>query len=262
MADDEPVLRPLRETDLDALFRFRARLWPEGDYHRSRDYWDWNVMRNPHALSGQGPPVGLALRGAEVLAECQGLPAALLQAGLPRAASWCVELYTEPSAQRRGLGSRLVAQWISSAGIPLVMGPSRASHPVFVSAGLRPLGVLSSYLAPTGLLGLLLASFRGRGASAGPLPESRSISRFEPDWDPVWRAARGNAAHIRRDHAWLNWRFVEQPEVSYERLGFFRGGSPCGYAVLRAGADARCRLADLAVLPEALGGAAWRPRRE
>ncbi len=247
------VPRPLLDSDLDALFRFRERLWPAGDYHRSRAYREWNVPRNPHAPPGE-PQAWAAFEGGEILAEGQGLPVLLVQDGMTRPASWCIELYALPEARRRGLGSALVAYWAARAGVPLVMGPSRDSQSVFVRQGLKPLGTLDSHVAPASLLGRWRARLRGRAlpSRGRPGPTRRVVARFEPEWDAAWTAARRGLTHVRRDHAWLNWRFTAQPGVSYERLVFFEGSAPAGYAVLRTDLPGRCRVADLAALPAAL----------
>ena len=236
------MLQEFRDQDRAALFRFRGRLWPEGDYHRSPAYREWNVGANPHG----GPQAWLAMEDGEAKAECQGLPAVLVRDGKALAASWCIELYAEPGARRRGLGSALVGRWMAEAGVPLVMGPSADSRPIFLKAGCKPLGALDSWVASTGLL----ARLRRPGA---PRLEARPVPAFDPGWDPVWEEARRGLVHLRRDHAWLDWRFTRQPEVRYESLVFLRGGSPCGYAALRPMGE-RCRMADLAALPEALPG--------
>jgi len=255
-------IRPLVPEDWEALLRFRERLWPEGEYHLDRSYWEWNTGLNPHASGRPDPLSWAALKDGAVIAEAQVQPVVLSCAGRTFPGSWCMELYTLPEARKRGLGSALVGRWRSGGGLHLVMEPSRHSRPIFLASGCLPwceLGSWVSSVTPRARWGRALASvLRPRR-----LPEMKAVDRFEPAWDPVWEAARGAAAHIRRDHPWLNWRFAFQPLVRFERVVFFHSGSPCGYAVFRLPlqAEGRLRVADLAALPEALEGILERCRQ-
>ena len=64
------------------------------------------------------------------------------------------------------------------------------------------------------------------------------IARFDSSFDSLWeKASVSFGIIIRRDSAYLNWRFVDQPCREYKIFKAFRkeNGDPEGYIVLREG---------------------------
>lgn len=60
------------------------------------------------------------------------------------------------------------------------------------------------------------------------------VERFGPEIDELWeRTRRDYPAIFPRDARFLNWRFVDCPELRYRRFVAERGGRAVGYVVLR-----------------------------
>ena len=70
-----------------------------------------------------------------------------------------------------------------------------------------------------------------RGPGATSIVE---VDRFGPEIDELWERTRGDYPVIfPRDARFLNWRFVDCPELGYRRFVAKRGGRVVGYVVLR-----------------------------
>jgi hypothetical protein len=64
--------------------------------------------------------------------------------------------------------------------------------------------------------------------------EVREIGRFGQDVDHLWERTRRDFPVIfPRDSRFLNWRFVDCPDLNYRRFTAHRGGKTVGYVVLR-----------------------------
>jgi hypothetical protein len=60
------------------------------------------------------------------------------------------------------------------------------------------------------------------------------IESFGPEFDDLWSRTRGDYRVIfPRDRTFLNWRFVDAPDLEYRRFVARRGGQAVGYVVLR-----------------------------
>ena len=91
------------------------------------------------------------------------------------------------------------------------------------------------------MLGPLAAPFleAGLAVAAPERPrlagvDVRPIETFGDDYDALWESARGSYAMcVRRDRAYLNWKYVACPHRAYERSEARRGSTLAGYAVSR-----------------------------
>ncbi len=69
------------------------------------------------------------------------------------------------------------------------------------------------------------------------------IPRFGPEFDRLWEAARGSYAMcVRRDAAYLNWKYADCPHLSYTLRAARRGGELVGFAVSRCAEHDGLRL--------------------
>jgi GNAT superfamily N-acetyltransferase len=80
---------------------------------------------------------------------------------------------------------------------------------------------------------------RVRDVLRKPKPRSRTveiveIARFGAEVDQLWESARGDyPVSFPRNSRFLNWRFVECPDMNYRRFIARRNGQTVGYVVLR-----------------------------
>lgn len=62
--------------------------------------------------------------------------------------------------------------------------------------------------------------------------EIRSIDKFDPAYDRIWKAASKNAlVCVNRDSAYMNWRYVHKPGETYYRYGYYQNGELAGIIV-------------------------------
>jgi hypothetical protein len=62
----------------------------------------------------------------------------------------------------------------------------------------------------------------------------RTVPRFDDGVTSLWeRVSRNFAFAVRRDAAYLNWKFVDAPHVEYLCATCVRDGETCGYIVFR-----------------------------
>ena len=69
------------------------------------------------------------------------------------------------------------------------------------------------------------------------------IRRFDASFTDLWeRLADRFELAVRRDAAYLNWKFIEPPHVRYSVAALKRDGRPEGYAVYRHAQEPRGRV--------------------
>ena len=223
---------------------------------------DWRYDQNPH-----GAAVALLARGAEGIAlsgyACS--PRRVLSHG-ERATLATIgetgDVMTTPEARGRGIFSELdqrTMQATRECGWPAIFGlPNRTSERLFVEklgwrevGRIRPwtfvlttdegarrerlrAGRLASAAVPWTFWRGMKARGRLRNASFGKT-NTVAIPRFEPDVDAVTSAVEPRFAWMaRRDHAWLNWRFMDAPSGLFRAHGvYLPKGEMVGYAVVQ-----------------------------
>lgn len=104
---------------------------------------------------------------------------------------------------------------------------------------------------------LTMRSERIDRALASQIPgdlEFQAIARFGEEADILWERLKPEfKALIIRDQKYLNWKYVAQPHVEYDRFVAYKGGEPCGYVITRNGKPPEPSvgvLADLLASPQ------------
>ena len=168
--------------------------------------------------------------------------------------SWGMDVFLRAEARGRGLGARLFTAWSDHVEVALGPGP----HAVL----LRP---LQEARLPRRGAGPLLPEgpgparrWRARrvgpalGAAAGPIlglawralhPEAparetgievRTVTGFGAEYDTLWERARASYAMcVRRDAAYLEWKYARCPHRRYALREARREGKLLGFAVSR-----------------------------
>ena len=239
------------------VLRLRANVWGADHPHTRPEFLHWLLGDTPAGRGSgvmmlDGPEVvgfaGLLPRyvdiGDESLSVAQGLDYmvhtnARSHAGSFRIASLWTQLAQKlgfafgicfPNAASHALLTRERLGWKEAFWPNLMVRPlSRAAVPQFLAR--RFPRRLAGYGA--GLMAAW-ASLRARRSlhhapRGEPFPIGQFDSRFDHLWQHVKKASPGAA--IRRDTAYLNWRFVRQPSYSYLRVGWESGGEVLGYAI-------------------------------
>ena len=164
-----------------------------------------------------------------------------------------------PERQRQGLGELLFRTWDRNVGASLGLGLSDASYRLFQKLRWPDVGPVPCFVKP-----LTRRAFRrpnwpmglNRLVSAMMLPivkivartrplnaEVRLLHRFDDSFTEFWESiAPRFDLSVRRDAAYLNWKFASAPHVRYAIVALVRHGQTAGYAVYRHLTEPRGRL--------------------
>ncbi len=251
---------------VDALYR---RVFGNDAADASRLRWEWQYRRNPNNPGGE-PEIWIAREGPAIVGQYATMPVRLAVKGREVNGSWGMDVMVAPERQRQGLGEVLFRTWDRNVGASLGLGLSEASYRLFqklrwpdvgpVPCLIKPLTrrafrhprwpVAINKLISTVTLPLVLIVSRTRPLRA----EVRMIHRFDDSFTELWEtlAPRFSLA-VRRDAAYLNWKFASAPHVRYSIASLIRDGRMAGYAIYRHLLEPRGRvtlLADFLVDPD------------
>lgn len=236
--------RPEDRRALDALFR---RVFGHDAAEAQRLRWDWRYRANP-AVRGD-PPIWVAREGTAAVGQVATIPVRLSVRGREIDAAWAVDAMVAPERQRQGVGELLMRTWDAFAGASLGLGLEGGSRGLF--AKLRwPVVSIPCLVKPLSRRALRMPRWPpalNRLVSAVTLPvvrivartrplaaEARIVRRFDDDVTALWERIGGKFdLAVRRDAAYLNWRFMSTPHVRYSAAVLRRGPEALGYVVYR-----------------------------
>lgn len=238
--------RPDDRRAVEALYR---RVFGRDAADASRLRWDWQYRRNPNNPR-QEPEIWIAREGPAIVGQYATMPVRLSLGGREVQGSWGMDVMVAPERQRQGLGEVLFRTWDRNVGAALGLGLSESSYHLFQKLrwpDVGPIPMLVKPLTrrafrranwPVGLnkvvsaimypLVVIVARSRPLGA------EVRLIDRFDESFTKLWDelAPKFDLA-VRRDAAYLNWKFVSAPHVRYSIAALRRDERNVGYAVYR-----------------------------
>jgi hypothetical protein len=210
--------------------------------------WDW-ARRNP-ANGSSEPPYLIVREGPTVIAAAPLLPVRVSMRGLEADGAWCADPLVAAERQRRGLGESLLRAWDRDSGAALgaalsdgtrfLLEKIRWPQSTPLACVVKPLSrralrIPTWPMAANRLLSAVTLPFVRVVARARPLREQvEVVRRFARDIDRLWeRVAPRLDLAVRRDSAYLNWKYVEPPHVRYSVAILRRDDEPHGYAVYR-----------------------------
>jgi GNAT superfamily N-acetyltransferase len=222
--------RPDDRRAVEALYR---RVFGNDAAEASRHRWDWQYTRNPNN-PGHEPEIWIAREGPALVGQYATMPVKLSLKGAEVRGSWGMDVMVAPERQRQGLGEVLFRtwdrlfqklNWPDVGPVPCLVKPltrrafRRPNWPV-------PINRLVSALT----LPIVLIVARTRPLRA----EVRLIQRFDDSITELWDAlAPKFDLAVRRDAAYLNWKYVSAPHVRYSIAVLRRDDRNIGYAVYR-----------------------------
>ncbi len=247
--------------DDDELFTLYREVFGEDLTESSRRRWRWQYLDNPQT-GPDGPQIWVAKDDGQPLGQYASMPVQLWWGGREVRSSWGMDVFLRPEARGRGLGALLFGTWSDHVEVALGLGLTPSSYGLFKKlryADVGPVPFLQKVLDPRavarrrlqarlpGALAAVAAAVAGplAGASLGmrhkerARPESkdvevRAVTRFGAAHDGLWERARESYAMcVRRDAAYLNWKYADCPHRQYAMCEAWRGGELLGYAVSR-----------------------------
>jgi GNAT superfamily N-acetyltransferase len=238
--------RPDDRRAVEALYR---RVFGTDAAEASRLRWDWQYRRNPNNPGGE-PEIWIAREGPAIVGQYATMPVKLAVKGREMTGSWGMDVMVAPERQRRGLGEFLFRMWDRNVGASLGLGLSDSSYRLFQKLKWPDVGPVPCLVKP-----LSRRAFRhprwpvaiNRLISAVTWPivlivsrtrplraEVRVIQRFDESFTELWERLRPKFdVAVRRDAAYLNWKFATAPHVRYIMVALVRDGQTAGYAVYR-----------------------------
>ena len=238
--------RPDDRRGLEQLYR-RTFGTQAADAVRLR--WDW-ARRNPGNTTGE-PSYLIVREGPTVIAACATTTVRVSIRGLEADGVWAADPLVAIERQRRGLGESLLRAWDRQSGVAMGAALSEGTRfllrdkirwpsPITIACVVKPLSrrALRRPTWPTlvnRIVSALSHPFVRVVARARPLREQvEVVRRFPGDIDQLWeRVAPRLDLAVRRDAAYLNWKFIEPPHVRYSVAVLRRDDEPHGYAVYR-----------------------------
>jgi GNAT superfamily N-acetyltransferase len=231
---------------VEALYR---RVFGIDAAESSRLRWDWQYRRNPNN-PGQEPEIWIAREGTTLVGQYATMPVRLSLKGREVQGSWGMDVMVAPERQRQGLGEILFRTWDRNVGASLGLGLSESSYRLFQKLNWPDVGPVPLLVKPLTRRALRRPNWPvaiNRLVSALTLPvvlvvsrvrpmraEVRLIQRFDESFTALWEqvAAKFDLA-VRRDAAYLNWKYVTAPHVRYSIAVVRREDRNIGYAVYR-----------------------------
>jgi len=238
--------RPEDQRGVEALYR---RVFGPDAAAASRLRWDWQYRRNPNNPGGL-PVVWVVREGPTIIGHYATMPVRLSLSGREIPAAWGTDAMVSPERQRRGLGEELFRTWDRNVEAALGLGLSESSASLLKKLRFPDVPAMPGLVKPLTRRAVRLPQLpmpMNRLFSFVTLPVVRIAARVRPlraDVEPVrrfdasftelWeRLADRFALAVRRDAAYLNWKFIEPPHVRYCIAVLKRDGRSEGYAVYR-----------------------------
>ena len=238
--------RPDDRRAVDALYR---RVFGNDAAEASRLRWEWQYRRNPNN-PGHEPEIWIAREGPAIVGQYATMPVRLSLAGRELQGSWGMDVMVAPERQRQGLGEVLFRTWDRNVGASLGLGLSDSSYRLFQKLRWPDVGPVPCLVKPLTRRALRRPEWSvgvNRLVSAVTLPvikvvararplsaDVRMIQRFDDSFTTLWEElAPKFPLAIRRDAAYLNWKYVNAPHVRYSIAALRRDDRDVGYAVYR-----------------------------
>jgi hypothetical protein len=170
-----------------------------------------------------------------------------------------MDVMVAPERQRQGLGDVLFRTWDRAVGASLGLGLSDSSYRLFQKLSWPDVGPVPCLVKPLSRRALRRPSWPvavNRFVSYITLPwvrlaarlkplegEVQVIRHFDDSFTRLWeRLAPKFAFAVRRDAAYLNWKYIHAPHVRYIVAALRRDGEAAGYVVYRHAYEPRGRV--------------------
>jgi len=195
----------------------------------------------------------VARDGEQVLGQYASMPVRLWWGGREVRSSWGMDVFLRAEARGKGVGARLFTAWSDHVDVALGLGLTPSSYGLFKKLRYRDVGpvpffqkvldpeavaarrVGASLGAAAGpLLGLALKTLHPEAPARGAGVAVRTVTGFDAAYDTLWERARGSYAMcVRRDAAYLEWKYARCPHRRYALREARREGELVGFAVSR-----------------------------
>lgn len=233
--------------DADQLADIYRRIFGAEKAARKESAWAWQYEQAPGLAAD--PPIWVARRDGRAVGQVGTMPVSLWWDGQEVRASWGIDYFVAPDAEGLGYSIELVKAWMQSVDVALVMGLAPTSYLICKRLGFRDLGHIPFFTAVLDPAAIVRRRWgRMAGGMAAPLSAAFRVVRSQrrrgdeidiaeateigTDYDELWERARGGfSACVRRDAAYVRWRYRAAPHRSYDVLEARRADTLSGFIV-------------------------------
>jgi GNAT superfamily N-acetyltransferase len=239
-------------SDADELFRMYGEVFGAPMTDASRRRWEWQYLENPARADGR-PEIWVAREDGRLLGQYASMPVRLWWGSREVRSSWGMDVFVAAEARGRGLGAQLFTAWSDHVEVALGLGLTPSSYGLFQKLRYHDVGPVPFFQK---VLDARAVARRRLGPVAGPVvaPVLRAAlaaihperprpahgvvtapgAGFTEDYDALWERARGSYAMcVRRDRAYLDWKYARCPHRQYDVTEARREGRLDGFAVSR-----------------------------
>jgi GNAT superfamily N-acetyltransferase len=247
-----PSIEQRDSPDADELFRLYAAVFGEALSQSSRRRWEWQYLDNPSTPGGR-PEIWVAREDGRVLGQYASMPVRLWWGSREVRSSWGMDVFLAPESRGKGLGAQLFTAWSDHVEVALGLGLTPSSYGLFKKLGYHDVGPVPFFQK---VLDARAVARRRLGPGLGALgaPVLRTLlglrhpervraaedvviapsAGFTDAYDALWERARSSYVMcVRRDRAYLDWKYARCPHRRYEVVEARRSGRLDGFAVSR-----------------------------
>ena len=242
---------PWAASDAEPLLEIYRRIFGDQKAAARRSSWAWQYEENPQ--SPQQPVVWVARRNGRAVGQVGSIPVSMWWGDREIRASWGIDYFVAPEAEGLGDSIGLMKAWMQSVDLALVLGLAPTSYLICKRLGFRDLGyvpLFQAVLDPAAIVrhrwgkvaGAVAAPFSSAskwvvGHRRGRVPREPVVTpavEIGDEYDAFWQRARaGFAMCVRRDAAYVRWRYRRAPGKQYDILEARRSGELVGFVVCR-----------------------------
>ena len=161
--------------------------------------------------------------------------------------------------QNRGIGALLTKKWTAEVDVPVTLGISDDAYRMFIRAGWVDVGRIVHSVKLLDVVHIIRRHIRisaiarvvsaivnsclklrddARFSRGNKRVSIKKVDRFDQTIDELWdRASVHYDVIAKRDSVYLNWRYADEPSLSYSLLRFDSDDQAVGYAALITGEE-------------------------
>ncbi|MGE0813002.1 MAG: hypothetical protein AB7O93_06630, partial [Vicinamibacterales bacterium] len=222
--------------------------------------WQWERRQNPAARTA--PPPLIIREGTAVVGSLLTRPVRVSLAGTDVKGAWVMDPVVAAERDRQGLHGQLLRASCREYDVVLASGLAESTHSLIELLRLGSTVPLPRLVKPLSRRALRRPDWPqpvNRLVSAVTLPIVRVVARQRPlreavevvprldrGIDGLWaRIAPRFTLAVRRDAAYVNWRYAQAPHARYSIAALRRSDGTAGYVVYRHLHEPRGRVTDI-----------------